>query len=208
MKFKFLHATFIGLALTISGFANAGLITALEFPSEPTNAWVWPGATIGWEFTTTAVLNIESLGVWDELGDGLAEEHAVGIWKLDGTLLASTIISDGTSSLLENSFRWTDIPIFSLEAGSYVVAAYYSDSSDRGAALTSYTTSSEVTFNRNLFLYNNGFTLPTEHWQNFDGGNFGANFKYSTTSIPEPYSLSLFALGVMGLTLRRLKKLP
>ena len=178
---------------------------ALGFPDEPTQAWFWPGATIGWEFTTSTDISLDSLGVWDELGDGLAEEHAVGIWGLDGTLLTSAIVGSGTSSTLESSFRWVDIPSFSLDAGSYVVGAYFSDNLDRGAARSSYTTANEITFNQNLFLYNNGFTLPTSHWQDYDGGNFGANFKF-TSSVPEPSALFLFGLGFIGLALRKSKK--
>ncbi|WDE13553.1 PEP-CTERM sorting domain-containing protein [Thalassomonas haliotis] len=179
---------------------------ALGFPDEPTDSWIWPGATIGWEFTTSTAVQVDSLGVWDELGDGLAEEHAVGIWALDGTLLTSAIVGSGTSATLDSSFRWVDIPSFSLDAGRYVVGAFFSDNSDRGAARSSYTTASEVTFNRNLFLYNNGFTLPTQHWDNFDGGNFGANFKFSSASVPEPPALLLFALAFIGLALRKTKK--
>ncbi|WDE00802.1 PEP-CTERM sorting domain-containing protein [Thalassomonas actiniarum] len=179
---------------------------ALGFPDEPTDAWIWPGATIGWEFTTSSDIQVDSLGVWDEFGDGLAEEHAVGIWGLDGTLLTSAIVGSGTSATLDSSFRWVDIPSFSLDAGSYVVGAYFSDNSDRGAARSSYTTASEITFNQNLFLYNNGFTLPTEHWNNFDGGNFGANFKFSSAAVPEPSALLLFGLGFIGLALRKSKK--
>ncbi|WDE03634.1 DUF4082 domain-containing protein [Thalassomonas viridans] len=179
---------------------------ALGFPDEPTDSWIWPGATIGWEFTTSTDIQVDSLGVWDEFGDGLAEEHAVGIWTLDGTLLTSAIVGSGTSADLDSSFRWVDIPSFALDAGSYVVGAYFSDNSDRGAARSSYTTASEITFNQNLFLYNNGFTLPTSHWSGFDGGNFGANFKFTAASVPEPSALFLFGLGFIGMALRKAKK--
>lgn len=179
---------------------------ALGFPDEPTNAWIWPGATIGWKFTTSSDIQIDSLGVWDEFGDGLAQEHAVGIWSLDGTLLTSAIVDSGTSNALENSFRWADIPSFALDAGSYVVGAYFSDNSDRGAALSNYSTASQITFNQNLYLYGNGFTRPTDHWAGFDGGNFGANFKFTPASVPEPSALLLFGLGFISLALRKAKR--
>ena len=200
---------FLCITLLLPFFAiNQSLAStmAIGFPDEPTNSWVWPGATIGWGFTTSTDILVDGLGVWDELGDGLAEGHAVGIWALDGTLLTSAIVGSGTANPLDNSFRWVDIPSFSLNAGSYVVGAYFSDNSDRGAALTNYTTASEITFNKNLYLYDNGFTLPTNHWQNHDGGNFGANFRFERASVPEPSALFLFAFAIMALGVRQFKK--
>lgn len=194
---------FIGLfQFCIVMSANSSVI-ALEFTTEPTDDWHWSGATIGWQFSTSTDLNIESLGIWDKGGDGLSDSHQIGLWKLDGTLLVSTVVSNGTGNTLESSFRWSDITSYFLSSGSYIVGAYMPTTDDRGAAKSSYNTANEITFNQNLFLYSNGFTKPTEHWSGHDGGNFGANFKYSIATVPEPSTLAIFVLGVIGLAYRR-----
>jgi hypothetical protein len=168
------------------GNANASTL-AVTLDVEPTNSWSWPGATIGWEFTTSTNLNITSLGVWDHMGDGLGDSHDVGIFALDGTLLTSTVVNAGIGNTLDGGFRWANVPGYALAMGTYVVGAYMPTGVDNGAAQSSYLSATEVTFNRNLYLYRQGFILPTTHWNGFDGGNFGANFKFGDVSpVPVP----------------------
>ncbi len=210
---KALLVLFASMMFQLPLAMNAFAVTALTFPTTPADSWTWPGATIGWQFTTSTGLNIDSLGVWDLGGDGLVESHDVGIWALDGTLLTSATVASGAGNLLEDGFRWVSIPDYALPAGTYVVGAYMPTGADEGAALASYLTASEVTYVQNLYLYGSGFTLPTDYWDGYDGGNFGANFRYNSaiaapTSIPTlsqwgTILLSmLLALGSF-LTLRR-----
>lgn len=215
IKGKTLLILLTSIALQFPFATSSFATTALTFPSAPTNSWTWGAATIGWQFTTSADLNIDSLGVWDQDGDGLTDSHDIGIWTLGGTLLTSGTVSSGSGNLLEDGFRWVNIPSYSLPAGTYVVGAYMPTSADEGAALASYTTASEVTYVQNLFLYGSGFTLPTEYWDGYDGGNFGANFKYNSNpvvTVPNAIPTlsqwgmiilsSLLAMGTI-LTLRR-----
>ncbi|MFT7220123.1 MAG: hypothetical protein ACI8Z1_001740 [Candidatus Azotimanducaceae bacterium] len=200
MAFSTLLATLI---IAGSAGASAGTI-ALEFSTPPVNDWHWTGATIGWEFTTSNDLDITSLGVWDKDSDGLADSHQVGIFTLGGSLLTSTTVNSGTGNTLESEFRWADLAgSFNLSAGTYVVGAYMATSADRGAAAASITTSSDVTFNRNLFLYGSGFSLPTNYWSGHDAGNFGANFQYESAAVPGPAPLGLFVLALAGLFFKR-----
>lgn len=162
--------------------------------------WVWPGATIGWEFTISASITVTALGVWDENGDGLGEDHQVGIWASTGGVpLVSTTVT--TTDPLIDGFRYNTITDYQLEPGTYVVGAYMPTGSDGGAADADYSTISPVTYTRNLYLYGAGFTIPTDVWEGFDGGNFGGNFRFrSTQSQPIP-TLSEWGMIIMSLIL-------
>ncbi len=71
--------------------------------------------TKGWSFVSTIptssgnYLAITQLGVFDSLGDGLANAHAIGIWSANGTLLASTTIPAGTVASLVDGYRYMPI---------------------------------------------------------------------------------------------------
>ena len=166
-------------------------------------AWTWPAATIGWEFSIAEPIPVYSLGVWDEGHDGLSDDHIVGIWSIpDGTLLTSTTVTSGDT--LVNGFRYASISAITLPAGSYVIGAYMPTGADRGAADAIYSTTAPVVYERNLYLYDQGFVLPTDEWVGYDGGNFGPNFEHTEKAIivTEVPTMSIwglaFLIGLLG----------
>ena len=208
MKLKLFKTTITVLTLlatSLFNVASAGLITAVSFDdvtnSRNTNTWV-----LGWEFTVVDNIIVTDLGVLDINGDGFAGEHEVGIFDMSGTLLSSTFINS-TSLLGANNFRYNTINELGLFSGtSYVIAAYvgnelYTDSNN----VTNLQFTPEITFNRSRFESTTAFLYPTAG-SNDSLSFFGANFQYQTTSVPEPSTLAIFALGVMGLAARRFKK--
>lgn len=167
--------------VTLVGGAQADTI-ALSFSGG--SNWEWSEATIGWEFTVSAPINVTSLGVWDENGNGLTDDHQVGIWLSSGgaPLVSTTVTS---ANPLTNGFRYQSITPFTLQPGTYVIGSYMPTGNDRGASEASYATQSPITYTRILFLYDSGFTIPTEEWVGYDGGNFGPNFQFvSATGVP------------------------
>ena len=170
--------------ITLVASAQADTI-ALSFSGGGT--WTWSGATIGWEFTVSEPINVTSLGVWDESGNGFTDDHQVGIWLSSGgaPLVSTTVTS---ANQLTNGFRYQAIAPFTLQPGTYVIGSYMPTGSDLGASDASYATQSPITYTRNLYLYNAGFTIPNVEWVGYDGGNFGPNFQFlpatTKTAIP------------------------
>jgi hypothetical protein len=201
MKKKLLAG--LALWLLMFGMAVGAEADTIAMSATGSEAWYWPGATIGWKFTSSDRLTINALGVWDEGGDGLVADHQVGIFNTSGVLLTSTTVTSGNT--LTDGFRYAAISPFLLDAGSYIVGAYFPGTDDRGMAKASVTTSAEITYDQNLFLYNNGFTLPTDEWVGFDYGNIGPNFQYTTGAVPEPSTFLLLGAGLGGLALLRRK---
>jgi hypothetical protein len=179
-KYILLLAFIVQIALV--GSAQADTI-ALSFSGS--NTWNWPGATIGWEFTVSEPITVTSLGVWDESGDGFADDHQVGIWLSSGgaPLVSTTVTS---ANPLTNGFRYQSITPFTLQPGTYVIGSYMPTGNDYGTSLASYSTQSPITYTRNLYLYGSGFTIPTDEWVGYDGGNFGPNFQFVSASTAVP----------------------
>ena len=161
-----------------SGWADT---VALSFSGG--TPYTWPGATIGWKFTTTQTITVTSLGVW-ESGTVLTDSHDVGIFATGGALLVSTTVT--ASDPLTNGFRYHGISPYILPPGTYVIGSYMPTSADEGVAGAISSTQAPVTYNQNLYLYGSGFTLPTTVWVGYDSGNFGANFQFVISSFSVP----------------------
>jgi hypothetical protein len=87
--------------------------------------------TLGDVFTPASDMTLNSLGVFDYQDNGLGETHAVGIFDKSGALLASTSVSAGTASPLDDHFRYASIAPLKLTAGqTYTIAALYLTLSD------------------------------------------------------------------------------
>jgi hypothetical protein len=165
--------------------------------------------TLGWEFTLSENKTMTALGVWDEFGDGLAEDHLVGIWQVSGGApLAVTTVTNSSSPFAstENSGRWLfqDLPSpLILTPGRYVIGANY-DGDVGDDPVRIFTDSLSLApgffFNQNRFTTNPMTGLDFPDSGGSARGFFGPNLMLGE-AVPEPSSilLSLAALGLTGI---------
>jgi hypothetical protein len=109
---------------------------AIDF-ARGTNGNVSPHWSLGFEFRVSEPITVVALAVWDELawnppGKGFdAQSQQVGLWKSDGTLLASAFVSrtdptigGGSGGNLTGKWRFHSIQSVTLSPGkTYVVAS-------------------------------------------------------------------------------------
>jgi len=188
------------------------------FSQTPAMDWVSNGtngtsitSTRGYSFDVTESLGImvTHLSFFDNLGDGLAESHDVGIWDSAGILLASTTIAAGTVDPLDatGKFRTTAItPTFLAAGDDYVVGAVFLiNSGDLQAInMTGLAMGAGLAYGQTRFN-NNGvasLSFPTNTISQI--GLPGGSFQYGP--VPEPATFVAIGLGLVALALRRRSK--
>lgn len=198
------------LVVTMSVTAPAWAGPAIDFTGTVIagNEGSSPGGVRGWVFDVlpSAGIAISHLGVYDRDADGLGEAHDVGIWNSIGTLVATGTVPAGIAAPLDSNdlFRLVDIVDVNLpQAGNYVIGAYYSNLVDGfDSQVSGLTTHPSISYTGKLFLLNvAGLQQPTTS-AGQQPGYFGPSFEV----VPEPSTLALAALGLLGIALRRRSK--
>lgn len=105
-------ASTAAIVLAFDGLASAAITAGLGEPTGTIRTDSYPGAGFGF-FAPTSGTTINRLGFWDQGGDGLVSSHNIGLYRYNGSgydNIALVTIPAGSSALLENGYRWVDIP--------------------------------------------------------------------------------------------------
>lgn len=172
----------------------------------------WTGS-LGMEFDVLAPINISSLGAFDSDHDGFANAITVGIFDRDTGLLVGSSISltDANTVYAGANNRMADIVDFVLGVGRYAIVAHGFSAQDRngnagvdGMAPTINSGAGLISFTGTARFGNGGFGYPasidTGPANRYDAGTF------AFSAVPEPGSLAILGLGLLGLAALRRRK--
>ena len=170
--------------------------------------------TVGFTFETTTPVTVDGLAFWDESGDGLASSHDVGLWTAGGTLLASSTVSNASAVEASSSGlgNWLveGIPSLPLGVGSYVLGGVQTNSigGDLLRLNATATAAPGIVYGTTMQNTANGLvlTMPDSAVSSVDDGAWGPNLRLASAAMPEPSALSLFALGLGAIALRRRRR--
>ncbi|KQQ88020.1 hypothetical protein ASF77_14985 [Massilia sp. Leaf139] len=191
-------------ATLFAGHANAAPISAIDLTAVGSSTFNYSG-TLGWSFKAKSDMNVGALGQWDFQDNGLSSSSWVGIWDASNNLLASVTVGTGTAGTLIGHYRYADISDITLQAGkTYTIGSTFSGSvmlsSYAGYSFTPAAQLSEVKGAWN--------SSPKTALTSFVGSSAiygGANFLI-TNEVPEPGSLALIGLGILGAAVARCRK--
>jgi len=167
-----------------------------------------PGCDAGYGFTATQALTIDALGVWNDVAQQLqpADNHPVGLWNSEGTLLASATVTSASTPIFspgEEEWFFTFIPPLLLTPGQYVIGAFYPDDlADLLAGEATAVTAPGIILGDPMTAGSASLSEPNDSQPGFASGFFGPNFLI----IPEPASVLLLALGLGGVALARMRQ--
>jgi hypothetical protein len=195
-------------ALAALALASAPLradTIALQSFSGGSNATSASDQLYGWRFEVLTPISVTQLGVGDTNSDGLAISHDVGIFRVsDQALLASATVPAGTGATLDMGFRYVPLgsPLVLPDASYIIVMTMPAFNGDTQSILnTTVGTASEITWVNSEFDESSGLAFPNPAFEGvYDKGMFGPNFQFvGAQAVPEPTSLTLAALGCLGL---------
>jgi hypothetical protein len=196
MNMKMLKAAVAGLVLFVSGFANAGLIVD---PVANGSGCCGSGER-GYYFETPEDFQLNSL--WLNTSSGLSTSYNIEILLFDaipsGSNYSTVAAYTNVNGILDVEFDFGAGDIFGLIAW------------DNNLSETPYSTDVTKSIFTSPIQLNRMYKQSLGQGGNIyveSGSNIGAiGFSYSSISVPEPSTLAIFALGIMGLASRRFKK--
>lgn len=197
------YLALIALCMPVCSSVTAQSL-AIDFTGDRGNRFAF-GLTFGWRFAVDQEIDVTALGFFDDFGDGpgLQQDHEVGLWDSNGTLLAQATVTSASTpepSTAENGqwlFSAIDPPL-TLPPGEYVVGGYDPACSGSDCDFIRFfatsTTTGPVTFFEALDSADDSdvLTLPTESRPSRNDGYFGANFQFT-------YEAEAQAIPTLGL---------
>ncbi len=206
MNSKFLKVALVSVVLSVSGFANAGLIPfGIQTDIDTTTL-----TNNGWSLNFQSVWGSQAAHDY-EMFAGIALDEYVFIGALDtnttnialgAAILYSDLLSytTGNNTNDYNGASWyfrNDYSMGFADIGETISLNSADTSTDSGAL-------SKLSWHMHDD-YTAGYRVGN-YFSNNSGAFEKVVFRASATNVPEPSTLAIFALGMIGLASRRFKK--
>lgn len=193
--------TLAACLLLLTLVASAGSL-GVDFtaPGEDFTNGAW---SLGYEFTTNQAVTVTGLAFYDDNQDGLSQSHDVGIYDSGGSLLASTTVI--SSDPLMGWFRVQnlDTPLLLAAGQTYYVAAE-TGSENYTWGPDGFSVNPAINFVASAYTESPTLAFPGTA-DPATVGYFGGNVVLASP-IPEPATLTLLGIGLVGLGLLRRKR--
>jgi hypothetical protein len=226
MNIKMLKASLAGLVLSVSGFANAGLITVESYDITNTNL-----STHGsWQHTYDGNMTLDGTSYDYTNGSGTLNDGIIGTTD-DNTHLFNSSLNSVITLFFSETVTLSNFNLYSFANGGNSIPGNISDinihynntlyslastgfggpSGGNANAHEAFDVSGSVldglALDQLTFSINtNTLTSYSSYYSISEVEVFGEASGQGNVSVPEPSTLAIFALGIIGLASRRFKK--
>lgn len=188
LKFFFLACFSFSLSI-LPNSAFCADEEALTFDSLGTGSDYYQGTySLGWRFKANSNIRVTALGFYDDLRNGLAASHEVGIYEVDTcNLVVSTTVQPSDPLEGTGFFRYHSVTPVTLTSGKdYYVAAVTNGYDDYAIAVSTMVANAALNY-WGFAIYGNTQTTSTLQCPNGSAqqgfkGDYGPNFKFGDSS--------------------------
>lgn len=186
-----------GLALAAL-FSTTGMSSAAVSAMSVTSPTVWSNTdnqdhSLGWSFHVSSPVTVTALGYNDY---GFSSAHNVGIYSSGATLLASAVVTGG--STLDSGYRYTSIASLLLGIGDYFIVGTTLGYGDGWIYEGTVATIGAISYTGSYYTSGTGGTLAFPSTFASTREYMLVNFQVAS-GVPEPATWAMMLIGFAGL---------